>query len=574
MVRTHSWYQCFHRQSVYEIIITVFRYQAPTTPQLSYILSVLGNGHTAKIQGIIEALSHLDDYVPSIECLNNLIAYSLDTDEPTRTILCGWIVQLSKKEKSDALENACRHGKILLVDNLLELDIPFKEDHLKYIIVSDLRLANKMMNKYKIVPDISCLQYACEMGNIEAIEMILGYRVVPNKKCIHAIINHGPNYYHTSRRYRRHNSYGGKLNHEQINNIIDAMVGEGYKLTIADVELATARQLKLERIELYGIPMDAKLLSICYRYDFFPYDLPGIVPDLECIKSICSRGQNLKQIQKALKDNHVKLDTECLLNACKHAQNIAVVRYLTDVQGLVPDVACCQEIAMRLSKAETLNHILDVMKHKEEKKDLQIKSLKAELSKYRKGELTADTTEVEPDVDTPDKPQLIEESEDTVEPTDSDSIFKKKKGTKNAKALVKNAKRLEKKLKKAKPGAVVYDTDKTVILNIKSMSPRTAKKKFSIPKGAQEILGTKKINFITAREIILKIIIKEKLISDSNRNRFVLNSTLADMIGGKKGDIVKLEQLDQITTKLMTDTSVKKSKKKKANDDEFAPIDL
>ena len=235
---------------------------------------------------------------------------------------------------------------------------------LGHILINNLDIAKQWIEKTGILPDSNCLEMVCVAGKIDLIEYIISFRVHPTKECIKFVIKNGPRMiYNKSKKKCVYSSCGTSFTVEQVNNIINRMVEEGYKISLEDVEFALERGIKIDRLDQYGIPMDEKLLRICYKHSTFPYDI-NVAPDINCLREICRKGNNVPEIKKALKENvNIKPDYQCLFNACSIGKNNnVVVKYLIDKHGIEPDIECVQQCLKYIQHNDTALILLENMK--------------------------------------------------------------------------------------------------------------------------------------------------------------------------------------------------------------------
>lgn len=235
---------------------------------------------------------------------NNLIAAS------TSILNMGVIGDIS------SLRQACRFDNIVLIQTIL---------------------------KHDITPDLMCLEEACRVGNYSIIIQMLKYRIVPSQKCIKSLFDNAPKYHITNRRRQAHRyCYGGKLTEANINELIELMIADGYKLTIEDVGQSLQTRIKLNNLFIYGIPFDSKLMSLCHKYDFYPYDFQ-IEQDINCLRELCGKPAGLPQVKK-LVNAGVAPDQICLEKAIL-SNNYQTADYLINQCDLPVSINILNDIA-------------------------------------------------------------------------------------------------------------------------------------------------------------------------------------------------------------------------------------
>ena len=422
------------------------------------------------------------------------------------------------------------------------------------MLINNLDIAKQWIEKTGISPDSDCLQKACNAGTIELIEYIISFRVHPTKECIKAVILHGPNisYCKGKKRYTN-NYYNITFTEEQVNNIIDRMVEEGYKVSIEDVELALKKGIKIDRLDQYGIPMDEKLLGICYKHNIFPYDI-NVAPDINCVREICSKGNNISEIKKALKGNNIKPDYECLKKASKVGRNSAVVSYLMDEHGIEPDIECVQECLTVIPYSETARILLEKLEDVFVQKNTKIMEQEDTIKQLTNTDIHFVPTQQSDDND--DILSSIPENhmdgseessyEELVSDDHSDSES-------DSEELVNKSATSENE----NENNIVSEI---VTFNIEKISSRQVKKEVVLFKDVAKLFKIKKASFIELRNALLEMIMKEKMVDVNDKNIINISDKLCNLLIIPRKSKINIDQIDNMVTQMITGKSGNDSK--------------
>lgn len=354
----------------------------------------------------------------------------------------------------------------------------------------------KLLLKYE-KPDLECLILQCKLKNVEIIQLLLSYRIVPNKECINSFFSGERNY---------------RVKYQSVINIF---IHYGYVPDLEDAILLIKFRCKIYDIYRFQIELGCELLENCYKYDYFPYNIT-VAPTLKCLQEECFKVGNISNIRNII-NKGLKPDLQCLRNACQNKTNISVVRFLIE-QGVNPDLQCLKNCVNYFGQNSTIDFLTNQLLLKEEQKKKQKKDIGIQYdndinknfkiiipTKYKKVEIE----------------KVKNENNDLNLPIIEDIKKKKIIVTKiNSKDINTNINKREE---------IIFSEKFYNFFNIKE----------------------KKLSFLNVRDLLIEYLIKNKLKNKKNKFLFKIDKNLKKILKIKKNKIhFHFCDLDNITYKL------------------------
>jgi hypothetical protein len=311
-------YCCVDRLTEFK---NIFKYYDPPENLWRSIIFRVGSKNMYDIYDILEKrkVVFTNEFITSLFSFDTAyyLADTLDYNISLLTYLC-------HDSTKDTLINAFKHKLIRTANTILTMRIKADQDILqKACKFNNIDIIRTILGQ-NVIPNLACLEDACVVGNRDIILELLKYRIVPSNKCVKSLFNNAPKYRMTKKGiYKIHSD--GRLSADDINMLLELMIADGYKLTKNDVVMSFEARIKINNLFIYGIPFDSKLMSLCHKYDFYPYDFQ-IEQDITCLHELCGKSHCLAQVKKIV-DAGINPDQTCLEKAIS-SDSYLIVDYL------------------------------------------------------------------------------------------------------------------------------------------------------------------------------------------------------------------------------------------------------
>jgi len=259
-----------------------------------------------------------------------------DLNKTIEKIYFSYISCLNRNEHENPMPNLIDTIKYIL-NKITKID--------DYILITICNvtpnLYKELVTSQKIIPSHNHLLCACAYRdhNIDLIQTILEYKVLPTHKCFEKILNscvvnsnYQPIFY----------------NYDYQISIINLLIYFGLTLDLSDVKKLAKLSIEID-IKKFDITPDEELINICMKNHFLPKYLNDIsITQSQLHKLFFSYFENIKKFDEFTQDldnfvqrHHLKYDITCLQNACQtQFNNDNIINYLIKVQYIEPDITC------------------------------------------------------------------------------------------------------------------------------------------------------------------------------------------------------------------------------------------
>jgi hypothetical protein len=207
--------------------------------------------------------------------------------------------------------------------------------------------------------DIKALELSCKTGEIPLIHFILDNKIMPNNKCFQEACLYTDSYsFEPKYGYYSYKNKDKTISKAKISSqIIDMLIGAGYKLKYDDVIFATQKKILINNFNSYNIKLDGKYLETCSEVGFYPYDLSYIEPTIKCLEIESGKSGNMQNIRKLISTYNLKPNIICLRNACSISNNLHVIKYLIETGNLKIDKRCIYNLLQTINN-NSLNFVI------------------------------------------------------------------------------------------------------------------------------------------------------------------------------------------------------------------------
>lgn len=253
--------------------------------------------------------------------------------------------EVLKNFNSDILSDIC--NSIEKKDNFF--DSNFKLNLLRVCCCCKTQqLFNLLTQKYHITPDCVCLENAVLNDNIDCINKIsMEYKVpfsdiclehicqIGNLSVIESILKQG-----IQLKYEHFLTYvKGVKSQDFLEKFINLITSHKYELTkqhIIDViKYGTTNQLYIPNIEKFGLVCDGDIIKVCNEFYNFCYKETYTI---EALRKICTFKSTTVKTIKPFVSNDIIPDIICLRNICSIDKKMIVIKYLLKYVDL--DMTC------------------------------------------------------------------------------------------------------------------------------------------------------------------------------------------------------------------------------------------
>lgn len=440
----------------------------------------------------------------------------------------------------ECLEDACTipHSSNL-IQKFLDQKVEISMTAIKNAIAfSNFDIASKFIEK--ITPDVSCLATACSRLNLDLINKILHYKIVPNQECFNALLQHQRvNYYYADKQ---------STDAFKVAKLIDVLIYNGYKITYDDVVFALEHGCFINDIQRFDFKFKTDFLERCAVLGYYPYPNLDIKPTLKCLEVECGKANNVPNIKKMLASNpDLKPDVKCLEKACDHRSNITNIRYLVEVHGVKPNNECLKVISKHLRNSTLtflLSHMDDISADKEANK---------EKNKIKKPK---NIKKPEPDNDIMKEYHKIMKNHRDLINQKKRSVKKEKKNDHHE--IEEEHEKIEdgNKISKEDPTTKIseneskYQIIKITINNKKNIG----RDKYPLYENAAKLFKIKnnqKVNIVDTRKYLISYINVHKLIDQDKKDLIKPNKELCKYLNIKEGQFISFNDIDNIAYNML-----------------------
>ena len=223
---------------------------------------------------------------------------------------------------------------------------------------------------YGVFYNTVCLENACLSGSAECIKKILDARISPTQKCFANVIS--------SSIFPRE-------------NLVEMLVYYNYVITYEDVILAIKKTFEIKDLSRFNITLDTNALELCYAYNFHPksYNFEGVNASLRILQDAATKGNNVTEIKKIIKQYGLTPDYITMENACNFSRNKPVIMELVNAGGILTPKCICN-CGSQLSRSETLVYIASEYAKQDTKNKEKICELENKIKELQESQENAE----------------------------------------------------------------------------------------------------------------------------------------------------------------------------------------
>lgn len=138
---------------------------------------------------------------------------------------------------------------------------------------------------------------------------------------------------------------------------MELLIKHGYKLDYTDICESIKKKVVIPGIERFDIPLDEKILELCYANEFYPpYNFSCIKPEMLELQNLCLSRRTV-EIKKLIKAHNLVPDKKCMENASTFRANILIYDFLV-ANGGKPTYKCITNCANLLKDNRYLTRII------------------------------------------------------------------------------------------------------------------------------------------------------------------------------------------------------------------------
>jgi len=269
-------------------------------------------------------------------------------------VLAGIIDKFSGELTPNFLDNACE-------------GLPYTKHTVQSLVNRGFQLTE---NHFEIV---------CSKCDKESIEFILQLSRIPITREHYQALVKSTNYIKQEEEDDAHGYYWKNTTKDPwvpgySTDKMELLIKYGYKPDYEDVIYGIEHKIEIPGIERFGIPLDKKLLELCWDNDFYPqYKFDCIEPSMIELQKLC-KTKKMKDMKLLVKKHGLIPDRKCMENASCFKNNNQIYDYLFGIGGR-PNYKCIENCAKELNNNYFLVKLLNGFKtiNDEEIKDYQDK---------------------------------------------------------------------------------------------------------------------------------------------------------------------------------------------------------
>lgn len=551
--------KCSNRKDIcMQVICDMLKYIIPTEEDMVTIANFFTNRNNDNMQRDI------------YQCIINkkipLSTSMLYTTIKNHNIYGAMILINHINPDSKCLERACLCTNAdKLINLIISQKIPITITAMKNAITANNNNAVSLMMQIGILPDYECLNEACMKLNLEIINKILMYKIIPTKQCFISTLSSCSLGYGKDRK---------SLNSDIVADVIDCLVRFGYQLTYEDVLYALLRGCYIRNIKRFNIKFEPEFMQQCAKLNYYPYDDIGVGPTMECFYTESKRIGNVAGMKKLISKG-LTPDVTCLVHACDNKTNLQNIKFLVEQHKIKPNLDCLKMLSKHI-KNSTLKYLLEHFEDSSDQKEIQDDIIDDinDIDENDENDISDDMNTIDNIIDNSVENTMTKEEIEFMELIKNNKLLndihmeiiedqefiKKTKYASDDEMNARIDSMMEKvsflhknreKIMKKKINEIVYDIVTIDIVNFQKVNK---KHKYQLDDNIIKLFDLEKVNSLTfsdIRKLLLNYINFNNLIDSNRKNLIKVNNDLAELLNINTGQYFDFKDIDNVVYKLL-----------------------